>query len=125
MKGLVFDGKRLTECKFEDSYKFLTDAVDGYIEHVVVPAFDSRRIDMWCNEEGKFRSDLETTLVLAHKHKQYDYICGNIAFTRSTPDGETIGLTDEDIKFIKDKFADDGYVINPVLGMATQLLEVV
>ena len=123
MKGLVFDGKRLTECEFEDSYKFLSETVDGYIEHVVVPAFDSRRIDMWCNEEGKFRDDLLPTVVLANNHRQYDFIVGYVAFTRSTPDGETIGLTDDDIKYIKDKFDNDGYTLYE--GIAIQVLEVI
>ena len=81
---------------------------------------DERNIDVWCNENGKFEG-LETTILLAYNDKIYDNVVGNVVFTKNK-DGETIGLTDEDIDYIKNKFMDNGYFIDLKNNKMVQVL---
>ena len=122
MKAIIYDGKKLIEKEWEnDSYDFLRESVEGYIERIPLRDLDERNIDMWCNEEGKFR-DLETTILLNYDGKIYDNVVGNVVFTKNK-DGETIGLTDDDIKYIKNKFMDDGYYIDLKNNKMIQVLD--
>lgn len=121
MKAMIFDGKRLKEVDYKtDSYDFISTNVGGYIERIPIRDLDSRNIDMWCNEDGKF-TDLQTSIVLAHDGKAYDFVVGNVVFTKND-DGETTSLTDDDVKFIKNKFDHDGYYIDMKTGLMTQVL---
>lgn len=111
MKAMVFNGKKLVTKNYnEDSYDFIKSNVDGFIERVLLRDLDERNIDMWVNEDGKFR-DLETTALLFYEGKIYDEIVGNIVFTRHEGE-ETTSLTDDDIKFIKEKFNSDGFYVD-------------
>lgn len=104
-KAMIYDGKNLVEKTWEkDSYDFIKTHVGGYIEHVVNEILEERNIDMWCNEDGKFISELEPTLALTCRGEIYDVIMGNVVFTRCDNQGNTIGLIDDDIEFIKNIF---------------------
>ena len=119
-KAMIFDGK-LTEVTYEnDSYDFIKDGVGGYIERIPLRDLEERNIDMWCNEEGKL-TNLETTILLSYQNKIYDNVVGNVVFTKNK-DGETISLTDDDIKFIKEKFMNDGYYLDLKNGAMIQVL---
>ena len=110
-KGLIYNGRKLIEKEFTDdrSYEFLRDSVEGYIERIPLTDFENRDIDMWCNEEGKMNG-LPPTIVLTCNGNVYDLVVGNVCFTKHNDEGETLGLADEDINFIKSKFKNDGLV---------------
>ena len=116
MLGMVFAEGVLKTAEYEDSYEFIRENVDGFIEHVTIPMFDEKGIDVWVNEEGKFREDLFPSAVMTFKGKIYDYLIGNLVFTRCGKDGETVSLTEEDVKFIKKSFKSAEYLIDFASG---------
>lgn len=120
MKFMVYKDGILKVAKADDSYNFLRDTVEGYIERV--PLDSLGEIDMWCNEEGKLIG-LDPSIVLMHKNRAYDVVVGNVVFTRHDGEGETISLTDKDIEFIKKKFDDDGKIVTGY-GMSLAELQV-
>ena len=122
-KGLIYNGYRFKVVDYDKSYDFLHDSVDGYFEHIPVTALDKRSLDMWCNEEGKFRDDLEPTLIMTNRGKPFDVIVGNIVFTRTNNEGETISLTDDDILYIKDLFKKAPSLIDFDKGLLLKTLE--
>jgi len=65
--------------------------VGGYIEHL-----DCGGLDLWLNEEGKLHG-LAPNLVAFYGKEARDVIVGDVFFTAHDNDGETIGLTDEEI----------------------------
>ena len=82
-----------------DSYSFLSKSVDGYIERLPI-TFPFNNIDAWANEEAKFRDDLKPSAFLGDGTNIYDYVKGNIVFTRHRG-ANTVSLTDDDINNIK------------------------
>ena len=101
-KALLWDGNKLETVTWaNDSYKFLSKCVSGYIERIENACLEKRGIDAWCNEEGKFNSELEPTLGLSSNGSIYDVVVGNVVFTRFNDEGETISLTNDDIKYVK------------------------
>ena len=105
-KGLVFDGKNFDVKTWNDgeSYEFLRNNVDGYIEHLNVPVLDERNIDIWLNEEGKLIG-LEPTIVLTNDGRMVDVVVGTVVFTRYDDEGATLSLTDGDVDYIKKALA--------------------
>ena len=83
---------------FNSSLEALQKQVGGYIEHFIIsPDLNDRYIDMWIDEEGKYK-DLHPTFALCDEEGTgLDCIMGNCVFTRYDREGETLGLTDEDI----------------------------
>ena len=120
MKAIIFDGLELTVKDYTDSYDFISSTVGGYIERVPMDSLGD--IDLWVNEEGKY-SDLPITAVLKFKEKVIDYIQGNLVFTKHDGEGETISLDADDIKKIKDKFNNDGFLIDFKTGNLIQSLD--
>lgn len=119
--GFIFTKTGSSVVTYEDSYEFISKNVDGYIERVPISVFDARHIDVWVNEEGKFRSDLKPTAVMVHNGKAVDYLVGNIVFTKSNKRGETISLTKNDVMFIQDTLISSGWFISPKYGTLLML----
>lgn len=115
------DGK-LDVAEAKDSYEYIRDTVRGMIEHVPLNSLDKNCIDMWCNDEGKLIG-LEPSIVLSHKGKPYDCVVGNVVFSRHNRGGDTVSLTDDDIKLIRDKFEEDGMALVH-LGTTLRYLQV-
>lgn len=121
-KAMVYDGLKLKEVDYKiDSYDFVKGVVGGYIERVPLRDLDSHDIDMWCNDEGKLLG-LKQTILLSYNGDIYDTIVGNVVFTRNK-DGETISLTKDDCKLIRDKFHDNGYYIDLATNRIIQVLD--
>jgi len=116
-KAMIYSSNKLELATYDSkkSYEFIRGAVDGYIERIPLREFDKRHIDVWCNEEGKLRNDLDYTALLMYDYHIYDVVVGSLVFTRSTKNGKTVSLTDDDIEFIKKTFADAPYVIDSKL----------
>jgi hypothetical protein len=85
------------DANLEGSLKALQGAVEGYIECVSL----MRGVDMWVNEEGKYTHPINlraTNIAIAAESLFLgDYISGPAVVARSDEDGDTVGLTDEDI----------------------------
>ena len=86
--------------------------VDGLVECVALPkSVLGFSADLWVNEEGLFRPDFTGNIgasILADRP-----IVGPAVITRSTPQGKTVGITDNQLNFlIEDGFlldCNDGY----------------
>ena len=109
-KGMIYTIDGLKVVEYDDSYKFISDAVGGYIERIPVDKLDERHIDMWCNEEGKLLGTLKPLVVLSYRGDDYDFVNGNIAFTRCDDEGNTVTLTNDDIAFIREFFKKSSYM---------------
>lgn len=99
---LVFNGVNATggieviNKPFNESLEALQKLVDGCIEHYVIDEdLNDNYIDMWINDEGKFRDDFKPMFALLHDGKLYDVIVGPCVFTMYDRDGNTLGLTSD------------------------------
>jgi len=108
-KGIdLSDNKRKIEVRpFDDELSYLQGLVGGYIEHYIISdELDYKFIDMWIDEEGKLKDGLTPTFALLHDHDLYDVIFGNCVFSKYDLDGNTLGLTPDEvsqvIKFLND-----------------------
>lgn len=63
--------------------------VEGYVTCVGL----AEGIDLWCNDEGAINGMRPNRLV----PEAGQPICGTMFIARSTPDGDTVGLTDADV----------------------------
>ena len=84
-----------------DSLQTLQTAVDGWVQAVDL----TDRLTMWCNEEGKMINLPHNPFAQYFWDKKFgahtDYIVGDIVFTGGTDDeGETLGLTAEQIEWV-------------------------
>lgn len=85
-----------------DSLQILQTAVNGWVQAVNL----ANDLSMWCNEEGKIHGLAHNPFAQFMWDKAYgahtDYIVGDIVLTGGTDDeGETLGLTDEQVAIIK------------------------
>jgi len=89
--------------KFNDSLATLQKLVDGHIEHYIIDdELDSHKIDMWINEEGKFREDFKPVFGLFYDGKLYDVIVGPCVFSKYDNQGNTLGLNDDDMYQVRE-----------------------
>lgn len=94
----------------DNSLQFMQDMVGGYIEHldITCKGFD---LDMWVNEEGlltglpynAFASYIvNQTWIENHVPVDEPYIVGDIVITGGTPDGDSRGLTLDELRAVAD-----------------------
>ncbi|PGK15203.1 hypothetical protein CN895_07590 [Bacillus cereus] len=86
--------QQLQVVEVENKLEVFQKIVDGNIECVSV----TPEIDLWCNEEGLMRDDLELNALLVKQGDVFGYIKGNIYFTSYDGEGGTTSLSDEQIK---------------------------
>lgn len=102
IKVLVLENDELKEKEIDNDLKSIQNEVGGYIE---MPYLSKRLADkginLIINEEGKIL-DLEKQLyVIDNKGNILDIIYGNCLFTSRNEDGDTVGLSQEQIDFLK------------------------
>ena len=103
MKALVLEKNvfKIKEFEKENSLNFLQKEVNGNIERIsFIKVLEEKGIDVWVNEEGKLLG-LSPSITIYHQNELIDVLMGNVVFTRYNDEGETIGLTDDDISFIQ------------------------
>lgn len=94
--------KFIKEIEIEEGLKSLQKEVDGFIE---IPYINEElyknNIDIIINEEGKL-DGLDPSIAVIDKetNEPLDLLVGNVLFTGFTEEGETVGLTDEQISII-------------------------
>ncbi len=65
---------------------------------------ENRGIDIFADDEGLLKADPKTTLIITDKEnrmKVLTALVGNLIFVSHDDEGNTLGLTDDQIKFIK------------------------
>lgn len=89
----------------QGSLKVLQDAVDGWVQVVDL----APTLSIWVNEEGKMNGlpyNGIATAIYQDRFGAVDIIVGNAVLTGGTDDeGDTIGLTDEQVARIERLFA--------------------
>lgn len=86
--------------KFPLSLESMQTVVGGYVEPVRVT--DS--ITIWGNETGKLDGLDLNFYLLGHDDKPLDIMVGDVLITGTDEEGETVGLTDEEVEEVKDRF---------------------
>lgn len=97
----ITTNKIVIEKDIEGDLKSLQSEVGGLITRV--PYFDEltdKYIDIYADDEGLLKADPITTLIKAEGNKIINMLVGNLIFTGYNDDGETLGLTDEQLAFI-------------------------
>lgn len=111
----------------DDTLSTLQSLVDGYIECVTatksVLGFDA---DVWVNEEGLYRQDFGINLVASYMTGRQ--LVGPAVIAKSTPQGETVGLTQGNIArlindglMLDEKNGAGGYSVAEVVAMREQV----
>lgn len=109
MKVLVLNEGNLKEQEIDNTLESLQKIVGGWIE---IP-FLSRRfadegIDTIINEEGKLIGLKPQIAVLQRDtFKLVDLVAGNCIFASHNEEGDTVGLTDEQIKIVKEELREE------------------
>jgi hypothetical protein len=93
------DALRVERQPHEQSLAFFQTLVDGLITVVSSPMFD-----FVCNDEGLFRQDFGINLVASLLSKRQ--LVGPCVISKTDRDGNSIGLTEADIRSL-DLFMDD------------------
>lgn len=104
MRVLILSNGILKEKEIENTLEELQGIVGGYIEFPLLGGvFKKNIIDTIINEEGKFIEGLkpEIALIDSNTKKILDVVYGNCIFASHDAGGNTIGLTDEQIKVVK------------------------
>lgn len=92
---------QLTVVPFNDKLEYLQSLVGGLIEHYVIDRdLDAQHIDMWIDDEGKFKSDYKPTIALLYNGELYDVIMGNCVFSKYNSEGETLGLNVDEVSVV-------------------------
>lgn len=87
----------INECD-ENVLKHLQHEVNGYIECIPGENLGLPGIDLWVNDEGAVNG-LPYAFSIPMSHRAVP-LFGNIVFARHNDEGDTISLTDKDIKTI-------------------------
>lgn len=116
LKALVLNSKTL---KFEEvvidnengivSYEFLKERL-GLIEHLAGynKTFDEHSISIWCNEEFRLNDNWEEDIDIAiiKNNQIIEVLAGTLVFCKDDySNGETYGLTDEEIEIVKNELS--------------------
>lgn len=87
--------KEITIKEFEDYYKYLRcDCFDIPTRRI---GKEKREFDIFCDDEGLLKFHIPT----AYNSKNQTMLVGNLIFSKTDSEGETISLTPEEIEYIK------------------------
>ena len=106
MKVLVLSNGELRETEIGNELEDLQRIVGGYIEIPFLgDKFCDNNIDVIINDEGKLIEGMtaEIAIVDEKQGRILDVVYGNCIFASHDEAGETIGLTEEQIEFVKEE----------------------
>lgn len=96
----------------ELTLEYMQGIVGGYIEMPYLSeALDSRKIDIVINEEGKLEG-LEPNMMVMHKGQIVDIVVGDMLFVANDGQGNTIGLDDKQLEYLKELFEHHAVLTN-------------
>ena len=103
MKVLVLSNGELKEKEISNTLEELQKIVGGYIEFPFLGnKFKDNVIDVIINEEGKFIEGLKPEIAIINEKvgNILDIVYGNCVFASHDKEGNTIALTDEQVKVV-------------------------
>ena len=103
MKVLVLSNNKLEVREIENTLEELQAIVGGHIEIPFLSrVFNDNGIDVIINEEGKFIDDCkpEVAIVDGETKRVLDVVMGNCIFASHNEEGDTTGLTEEQMKVV-------------------------
>lgn len=106
MKTLVLSNGTLEQKDIKDTLDALQEIVGGYIE---IPFISKKlfehEIDIIINEEGKLIEGFKPEIAVIERgtFRVLDLIYGNCIFASHDEEGNTIGLSDEQINIVKEE----------------------
>lgn len=106
MKVLVLSNGELNTQEIGNKLEDLQKIVGGYIEIPFLgDKFRENGIDVIINEEGKLIDGMKPEIAIVNEEKGniLDIVYGNCIFASHDEDGETIGLTETQIHFVKNE----------------------
>lgn len=106
MKVMVLSNGELKQHDIGTGLEELQKIVGGYIEIPFLSrVFRDHAIDMIINEEGKFIEGLKAEIAIVDEEhgKILDIVYGNCIFASHDNEGNTIGLTDEQVKVVEEE----------------------
>lgn len=106
MKVLVLSNGELKETEIGTELEDLQKIVGGYIEIPFLgDKFHDKGIDVIINEEGKLIEGLKAEIAIVNEEQGniLDIVYGNCIFASHDEEGETIGLTEEQLEFVKEE----------------------
>lgn len=117
MRVLVLENGMLKEKEIENTLESLQKIVGGWIEIPYIShRFAEEVIDVIINEEGKMIG-LEPQIAVVRKddNKILDLVMGNCIFASHDEEGNTVELTDKQIKIIKEELKYEAIVSNMIV----------
>lgn len=106
MKVMVLSNGELKEKEIGTELEDLQEIVGGYIEIPYLgDVFVNNGIDVIINEEGKLIDGLKAEIAIVSERRGtiLDLVYGNCIFASHNDEGETIGLTDEQIQIVNNE----------------------
>lgn len=106
MKVLVLSNGELKQQDIGTGLEELQKIVGGYIEIPFLSrVFRDHAIDMIINEEGKFIEGLKAEIAIVDEEQGniLDIVYGNCIFASHDNEGNTTGLTDEQVKVVEEE----------------------
>ena len=106
MKVLVLSNGELKEQEIGNELEDLQRIVGGYIEIPFLGnVFRNNGIDVIINEEGKFIEGLNAEIAIVGKEHGsiLDIVYGNCIFASHDEAGETVGLTEEQMRIVREE----------------------
>lgn len=109
MNVLVLSNGKLKQKNINNTLEALQEIVGGYIEiPFLSEIFFKNEIDIIINDEGKFIEGLNPEIAIVRKgdNQIADIVYGNCIFASHDEQGETVSLSDEQIKVITEELKD-------------------
>lgn len=106
MKVLVLSNGKLETKEIGNRLEDLQEIVGGYIEiPFLSETLYEKGIDVIINEEGKLIDGLKPEIAIVNEKQGniLDLVYGNCIFTSHDDEGETVGLTEEQIKVVTEE----------------------
>ena len=106
MKVLVLSNGEVKEREINNGLEALQEIVGGYIEIPYLgDTFLNNGIDVIINEEGKLIDGMKAEIAIVNKEQGniLDIVYGNCIFASHDEEGETIGLTEEQMQVVTEE----------------------
>lgn len=103
MKVLILSNGELKEREINNTLEALQEIVGGYIEIPYLgDTFRNNGIDVIINEEGKLIEGMKAEIAIVNEKQGniLDIVYGNCIFASHNEEGDTIGLTEEQIQIV-------------------------
>ena len=105
IKGVLItpnkEGTKPREYTLElNSYKDFYPLLECDTFEIVTRCFNGHWLDIYCDDEGLFKNNEVSVITTNSKGKIVEQVVGNAFVVSHDDDGETISLTDEEIKAV-------------------------